>query len=86
MLESIDISVTAQLAVMIKMVFSGFFVKEELLQILPIEGQMKILEDIYQAFKHCIKKDNVPLPKLVSLITAKAPAIGRLQEWGCSPL
>lgn len=36
--ESTDISDTAQLAIMVRMVFSDFTVKEELLKVLPMKG------------------------------------------------
>lgn len=39
--ESIDILDTTQLAVMVRLVFSNFTVKEDLLQILPTKGQTK---------------------------------------------
>ena len=39
--ESTDISDTAQLAVMVRMVFSNFTVKEDMLQILPMKGQKR---------------------------------------------
>lgn len=39
--ESIDILDTTQLAVMVRLVFSNFTVKEDPLQILPTKGQTK---------------------------------------------
>jgi hypothetical protein len=48
--ESTDISGTAQLATMVRMVFSDFTVKEELLKVSPVKRQTKC-EDIYNTFK-----------------------------------
>ena len=58
--ESIDISDTAQLAVMVRMVFSNFAVKEDMLQILPMKGQTSG-EDIYKTFRTYSKSINMPL-------------------------
>ena len=58
--ESIDISDTAQLAVMVRMVFSNFAVKEDMLQILPKKGQTSG-EDIYKTFRTYSKSINMPL-------------------------
>jgi hypothetical protein len=48
--ESTDISDTAQLATMVRMEFSDFTVKEELLKALSMKRQTKG-EDIYNTFK-----------------------------------
>lgn len=72
--ESTDISDTAQLAVMVRMVFSNFTVKEELLQILPMKGQTRG-EDIYNTFRTYAKSINMPLHKLSAITTDGAPAM-----------
>lgn len=72
--ESTDISDTAQLAVMVRMVFSNFTVKEDMLQILPMKGQTRG-EDIYNTFKTYAKSINMPLHKLSAITTDGAPAM-----------
>ncbi|CAI5682820.1 unnamed protein product [Oreochromis niloticus] len=75
--ESVDSSSTAQLMVFIRMVFDGFSTKEELLTLLPLKTTTKGI-DIYNAVKEFFAKKKVPLEKLVSVTTDKAPAmIGR---------
>lgn len=72
--ESTDISDTAQLAVMVRMVFSNFTVKEDMLQILPMKGQTRG-EDIYNTFRTYAKSINMPLHKLSAITTDGAPAM-----------
>ena len=72
--ESTDISDTAQLAVMVRMVFSNFTVKEDMLQILPMKGQTRD-EDIYNTFRTYAKSINMPLHKLSVITTDGAPAM-----------
>ncbi|GFT07526.1 DUF4371 domain-containing protein [Nephila pilipes] len=66
--ESIDIADTAQLAVMVRMVFIDFTVKEELLKILPMKGQTTG-EDIYKTFITYASLINMPLQKLSAITT-----------------
>ena len=70
--ESTDISDTAQLAVMVRMVFSNFTVKEDMLQILPMKGQTRD-EDIYNKFRTYAKS-----------IYAFAQAVCDNHRWGTS--
>lgn len=72
--ESTDISDTAQLAVMVRMVFSNFTVKEDLLTILPMKGQTRG-EDIYNIFRTYANSINMPLHKLSAITTDGAPAM-----------
>ncbi|XP_023232148.1 zinc finger BED domain-containing protein 5-like [Centruroides sculpturatus] len=72
--ESTDISDTAQLAVMVRMVFSDFTVKEDLLKILPMKGRTTG-EDIYKIFITYAKSIDMPLQKLSAITTDGAPAM-----------
>uniref|UniRef100_K7GCV0 Uncharacterized protein n=1 Tax=Pelodiscus sinensis TaxID=13735 RepID=K7GCV0_PELSI len=72
--ESTDISDTAQLAVMVRMVFSDFTIKEELLKVLPMKGRTKG-EDIYNLFKSYATSISMPLHKLSAITTDGAPAM-----------
>ena len=72
--ESTDISDTAQLAVMVRMVFSNFTVKEDMLQILHMKGQTRG-DDMYKTFRAYTKSINMPLHKLSLIITDGAPAM-----------
>ncbi|XP_075768584.1 general transcription factor II-I repeat domain-containing protein 2A-like [Pelodiscus sinensis] len=71
---STDISDTAQLAVMVRMVFSDFTIKEELLKVLPMKGRTKG-EDIYNLFKSYATSISMPLHKLSAITTDGAPAM-----------
>lgn len=72
--ESTDISDTAQLAVMVRMVFDNFTAKEDLLQILPMKGQTRG-KDIYHAFRTYAESINMPLHKLSAITTDGATAM-----------
>ncbi|KAG8234997.1 hypothetical protein J437_LFUL013877 [Ladona fulva] len=72
--ESMDISDTSQLAVIIRMVFNDFTVKEELLKILPLKKRMQG-EDIYNVFKTYAAEIGLPLKKLLAITTDGAPVI-----------
>ncbi|XP_077677617.1 general transcription factor II-I repeat domain-containing protein 2A-like [Eretmochelys imbricata] len=69
--ESTDILDTAQL---VRMVFSDFTVKEELLKVLPMKGRTKG-EDIYNLFKSYATSISMPLHKLSVITTDGAPAM-----------
>ncbi|XP_023225070.1 zinc finger BED domain-containing protein 5-like [Centruroides sculpturatus] len=71
--ESTDISYIAQLAVMVRMVFSDFTVKD-LLKILPMKGRTTG-EDIYKIFITYAKLIDIPLQKLSAITTDGAPAM-----------
>ncbi|XP_035219288.1 protein FAM200B-like [Stegodyphus dumicola] len=70
--ESTDISDTSWLAVMIRMVFNDFSVKEELLKILPLRTRG---EDIYNVFKMFAAEIGLPLKNLLVIIIDKATAM-----------
>jgi hypothetical protein len=70
--ESTDISDPAKLAVMVRMVFSNFTVKEDMLQILPMKGQPRG-EDIYNTFETYVK--SMPLHTLSAITTDGATAM-----------
>ena len=72
--ESTDISDTAQLAVIVRMVFSNFTVKEDMLQILPMKGQTRG-EDIYKTIRTYAKLINMPLHMLSEITTNGVPAM-----------
>ena len=67
--ESTDISDTA---VMVRMVFSNFTVKEVMLQILHMKGQTRA-EDIYNTLRTHAKSINMPLHKLSAITSDGAP-------------
>lgn len=64
--EAIDVTDSSKLAVMARMVFSDLSVKEELLKLLPLKGQMKG-EDIFWTFKSYAAEIRLPLHKLSSI-------------------
>lgn len=72
--ESTDISDTAQLCVIIKMVFNDFTTKEEFLMLLPLKGRTQG-KDIYDAFINFASGSQLPLKKLAAIITDGAPAM-----------
>ncbi|XP_021928903.1 general transcription factor II-I repeat domain-containing protein 2A-like [Zootermopsis nevadensis] len=72
--ESTDVSDTAQLAIMVRMVFSDFSVKEELLKVLPIKRQTKG-ENIYNTFKTYAMEITLPLHKLSAIATDVVPGM-----------
>jgi hypothetical protein len=72
--ESTDISDTAPLAIMMRMVFSDFTVKEELLKVLPMKRQTRG-EDIYNTFKIYAMEISLPLHKLSAIATVGAPGM-----------
>lgn len=72
--ESTDATDTAQLCIFIRMCFNDLSVKEELLTILPLEGQTRG-QDIYKSFKSFIMKTQFPIHKLVSITTDGAPSM-----------
>jgi hypothetical protein len=72
--ESTDVADTAQLAVMVTMVFSDNSTKEVILTILPLKRKTRG-EDIYHALKDYASHINLPLQKRVSITTDGAPAM-----------
>lgn len=72
--ESVDATGIAQLPVFVRMVFSNFTVKEELLKVIPLKGHTRG-EDIFFAMKQLILSEKIPLQKLVSITTDGAPAL-----------
>ncbi|KAG8234407.1 hypothetical protein J437_LFUL012792 [Ladona fulva] len=82
--ESTDNSDTSQLAVIIRMLFNDFTVKEELLKILPLKERARG-ENIYNVFKIHAAEIGLPLKKLSVITTDGAPAmIGRTNSFGKS--
>jgi hypothetical protein len=59
---------------MVRMMFSDFTVKEELLKVLPMKRQTKG-EDIYNTFKTFAMKISLPLHKLSAIVTDGAPGM-----------
>ncbi|XP_060754276.1 general transcription factor II-I repeat domain-containing protein 2-like [Neoarius graeffei] len=72
--KSVDKTSTAQLMVFIRMVFSDFTVKEEMLTLLPLKTTTRAV-DIYEAIKRYFTEKNIPLQKLVSVTTDGVPAV-----------
>lgn len=72
--ESTDISDTAQLCVIIKMVFNDFTTKEEFLKLLPLKGRTQG-KNIYDAFINFAEESQLPLNKLAAIVTDGAPAM-----------
>jgi hypothetical protein len=72
--ESADISETAQLATMVRMIFSDFTVKEELLKVLSMKRQTKG-EDIYNTFKTYAMEISSRLHKVSAIATDGAPGM-----------
>lgn len=71
--ESTDLVDVAQLCVFIRMVFGDMSAKEELLTILPLKGHTRG-KDIFNTFMDFVKKNKMPLFKLISITTDGAPA------------
>lgn len=72
--ESIDIADVAQLAVFVRMVFSNFEIKEELMKIIPLKGHTTG-QDLYSHLKSLIISENIPIRKMAALTTDGAPAM-----------
>ncbi|KAG0437436.1 Zinc finger MYM-type protein 6 [Dictyocoela muelleri] len=72
--ESIDVSDTAQLCVIIRIIFNDFSFKEELLSIIHLKGLTRGI-DIYEAFILFLDKSNISLQKLTSISTDGAPSM-----------
>ncbi|CAK6976404.1 general transcription factor II-I repeat domain-containing 2A-like protein, partial [Scomber scombrus] len=72
--ESTDVVDVAQLCVFIRMIFEDMRAKEELLTIMPLKGHTRG-EDIFNSFMDFVKKNNLPLFKLISITTDGAPAM-----------
>ncbi|KAG8451802.1 hypothetical protein GDO86_003847 [Hymenochirus boettgeri] len=60
-------------AMFVRMVFSDFEVKEELVKIIPLKGHTRG-EDIYSKVKEYLISENIQIQKLVSITTDGAPA------------
>ncbi|KAG8436973.1 hypothetical protein GDO86_007888 [Hymenochirus boettgeri] len=71
--ESVDLTDTSQLAMFVRMVFSDFEVKEELVKIIPLKGHTRG-EDIYSKVKEYLISENIQIQKPVSITTDGAPA------------
>jgi hypothetical protein len=85
--ESTDAKDVAQLAVFIRGCNSNFEITEELLELLPMHGTTTG-KDLFEEIENLLNKYELPLKKLVSLVTDGAPAmtgtkkgvVGRLNE------
>ncbi|KAG8222197.1 hypothetical protein J437_LFUL001289, partial [Ladona fulva] len=69
-----DISDRSQLAVIIRILFDDFTVKEELLKILPLKKRTRG-EDIYNVFKTYAAEIGLPLKKLSAITPDGSPAM-----------
>jgi hypothetical protein len=72
--ESTDIQGIAQLAIFIRGCDSNLKVTEELLEFIPM-SDTTTGEDIFNKFEQALNKYDLPLSKLVSLVTDGAPAM-----------
>ncbi len=72
--ESIDIKDVSLLSIFIRGISKDFEVIEELLKISPIYGQIRGT-DIYDNLKYVLNEYELPLNKLVSVITDGAPSM-----------
>lgn len=80
--ELLDSSSTVQLMIFIRMVFDDFSSKKELLTLLPLKTTTRGV-NIYNTVKEFFAEKKVPLERLVSVTTNKAPAMTLLEnnEW-----
>jgi hypothetical protein len=65
---NLQTSETTRLLAFIRMIFEDFSVKEELLEMIALKGRT-LGHDIFNYFYSFVMKSNVPLHKLVSIIT-----------------
>ncbi|GFY30172.1 general transcription factor II-I repeat domain-containing protein 2 [Trichonephila clavipes] len=72
--ESTDAVDTAQLAILVKMVFDDFSTKEEFMKILPLTARTQG-KDIFSLFKKFAIENKLPLKKLSSITTDVARAM-----------
>ena len=72
--EWVDNTSTAELMMFIRMVFDDFSTKEEVLTLLPLKTTTRGI-NIYNAVKRFFVEKKVPLEKLVSVTTDRAPAM-----------
>src|SRR5258705_7784483 len=70
--ESTDVIDTSQLEIFVKMIFSDFTVKEDLIKIIPLKNHTTG-EDIYSEVKKLIVSENIPIQNLVGITTDGAP-------------
>ena len=72
--ESTDVSDTAKMCIFIRMMFSETTEKEELLTVLPMKEHTRG-DAIFQSFKNFVENTQLPVYKLVSIITDGALAM-----------
>jgi hypothetical protein len=72
--ESTDVVDTAQMAVFVRMVFSDFTIKEDLLKFIPLEGHTTG-QELFSHLKNIISSEKIPISKMVGLTTDGAPAM-----------
>ncbi|CAH1965354.1 unnamed protein product [Acanthoscelides obtectus] len=70
--ESTDVVDTSQMAVLVRMVFSDFTIKEDLSKFIPLKGQTTG-QDLFSSFKNIISSEKISLSKMVGLTTDGAP-------------
>uniref|UniRef100_A0A6P7GEG1 Zinc finger BED domain-containing protein 5-like n=1 Tax=Diabrotica virgifera virgifera TaxID=50390 RepID=A0A6P7GEG1_DIAVI len=72
--ESTDVVDTAQMAVFVRMVFSDFTIKEDLLKFIPLKGHTTG-QDLFSHLKNIISSEKIPTSKMVGLTTDGSPAM-----------
>uniref|UniRef100_A0A6P7F3L2 General transcription factor II-I repeat domain-containing protein 2-like n=1 Tax=Diabrotica virgifera virgifera TaxID=50390 RepID=A0A6P7F3L2_DIAVI len=72
--ESTDVVDTAQMAVFVRMVFSDFTIKEDLLKFIPLKGHTTG-QELFSHLKNIISSEKIPISKMVGLTTDGAPAM-----------
>lgn len=72
--ESTDVVETAQMAVFVRMVFSDFTIKEDLLKFIPLKGYTTG-QELFSHLKNIISSEKIPISKMVGLTTDGAPAM-----------
>ncbi|XP_050508156.1 general transcription factor II-I repeat domain-containing protein 2-like [Diabrotica virgifera virgifera] len=72
--ESTDVVDTAQMTVFVRMVFSDFTIKEDLLKFIPLKGHTTG-QELFSHLKNIISSEKIPISKMVGLTTDGAPAM-----------
>ena len=72
--ESTDVVDTSQMAIFVRMAFSDFTIKEDLLKFIPLKGHTTGLE-LFSHLKNLISSEKIPISKMVGLTTDGAPAM-----------
>ncbi|CAH1113884.1 unnamed protein product [Psylliodes chrysocephalus] len=72
--ESTDIVDTTQMAVFVRMVFSDYTIKEDLLKFIPLK-EHTTGQELFSHLKNIISSEKIPISKMVGLTTDGAPAM-----------